>query len=45
MQPRARRVDAHLRRETRFFGGNAIVGGGLPLGLGLALAERCRAAA
>jgi pyruvate dehydrogenase E1 component alpha subunit/2-oxoisovalerate dehydrogenase E1 component len=26
--------------KTRFFGGNAIVGGGLPLGLGLALAEK-----
>jgi pyruvate dehydrogenase E1 component alpha subunit len=27
---------------TRFFGGNAIVGGGLPLAVGLALAERMR---
>ncbi len=27
-------------RETRFFGGNAIVGGGLPLAVGLALADR-----
>ncbi|GAB3470158.1 pyruvate dehydrogenase (acetyl-transferring) E1 component subunit alpha [Azotobacter salinestris] len=26
--------------RTRFFGGNAIVGGGLPLAVGLALAER-----
>jgi pyruvate dehydrogenase E1 component alpha subunit len=26
--------------ETRFFGGNAIVGGGLPLAVGLALADR-----
>ena len=26
--------------ETRFFGGNAIVGGGLPLAVGLALAEK-----
>ena len=26
-------------RETRFFGGNAIVGGGLPLAVGLALAD------
>jgi pyruvate dehydrogenase E1 component alpha subunit len=27
---------------TRFYGGNAIVGGGLPLALGLALADRMR---
>lgn len=27
---------------TRFFGGNAIVGGGLPLAVGLALAEQMR---
>lgn len=27
-------------RATRFYGGNAIVGGGLPLALGVALAER-----
>lgn len=27
---------------TRFYGGNAIVGGGLPLAVGLALAERMR---
>ncbi|HSD79710.1 MAG TPA: pyruvate dehydrogenase (acetyl-transferring) E1 component subunit alpha [Solirubrobacteraceae bacterium] len=27
---------------TRFFGGNAIVGGGLPLAVGLALADRLR---
>jgi len=27
-------------RATRFFGGNAIVGGGLPLAVGLALADR-----
>ena len=26
--------------ETRFYGGNAIVGGGLPLAIGLALADR-----
>jgi pyruvate dehydrogenase E1 component alpha subunit len=26
--------------RTRFYGGNAIVGGGLPLGVGLALAEK-----
>jgi pyruvate dehydrogenase E1 component alpha subunit len=29
-------------RRTRFFGGNAIVGGGLPLGIGIALADRMR---
>jgi pyruvate dehydrogenase E1 component alpha subunit len=28
---------------TRFYGGNAIVGGGLPLAVGLALADRLRA--
>jgi pyruvate dehydrogenase E1 component alpha subunit len=28
--------------RTRFYGGNAIVGGGLPLALGLALADRMR---
>ncbi len=28
--------------ETRFYGGNAIVGGGLPLAVGLALADRMR---
>src|SRR5665213_2047959 len=27
---------------TRFYGGNAIVGGGLPLAVGLALAEKLR---
>jgi pyruvate dehydrogenase E1 component alpha subunit len=27
-------------RKTRFYGGNAIVGGGLPLAVGLALAEK-----
>lgn len=27
-------------RETRFFGGNAIVGGGLPLAVGFALADK-----
>ncbi|MDY0107916.1 MAG: thiamine pyrophosphate-dependent enzyme, partial [Giesbergeria sp.] len=27
-------------RERRFFGGNAIVGGGLPLAVGIALADR-----
>jgi pyruvate dehydrogenase E1 component alpha subunit len=29
--------------ETRFFGGNAIVGGGMPLAVGLALADKMRA--
>lgn len=29
-------------RGTRFYGGNAIVGGGLPLAVGIALAERMR---
>ncbi|MBS0525658.1 MAG: pyruvate dehydrogenase (acetyl-transferring) E1 component subunit alpha [Proteobacteria bacterium] len=29
-------------RATRFYGGNAIVGGGLPLSVGLGLAERMR---
>jgi len=29
---------------TRFYGGNAIVGGGLPLAVGLALADRLRSA-
>lgn len=28
--------------ETRFFGGNAIVGGGLPLALGMGLADKLR---
>jgi len=36
---RGRGGSMHLfDRETRFFGGNAIVGGGLPLAVGLALA-------
>lgn len=39
MQPGPRRVDAPVRRATRFYGGNAIVGGGLPLAVGLALAD------
>jgi TPP-dependent pyruvate/acetoin dehydrogenase alpha subunit len=30
-------------RATRFYGGNAIVGGGLPIAVGLALADRMRA--
>jgi pyruvate dehydrogenase E1 component alpha subunit len=29
-----------FHRETRFYGGNAIVGGGLPLALGVALADK-----
>lgn len=29
-------------RDTNFYGGNAIVGGGLPLAVGLALADRMR---
>jgi pyruvate dehydrogenase E1 component alpha subunit len=29
-------------RDARFFGGNAIVGGGLPLAVGLALADKMR---
>ena len=28
--------------KTRFYGGNAIVGGGLPLAVGLALADKMR---
>ena len=39
--PRPRRLDAPVRRApTRFYGGNAIVGGGLPLAVGLALADK-----
>lgn len=38
---RGRGGSMHLfDRTTRFFGGNAIVGGGLPLATGLALADR-----
>lgn len=38
---RGRGGSMHLfDRATRFFGGNAIVGGGLPLATGLALADR-----
>jgi pyruvate dehydrogenase E1 component alpha subunit len=37
---RGRGGSMHLfDRETRFYGGNAIVGGGLPLAVGLALAD------
>jgi pyruvate dehydrogenase E1 component alpha subunit len=37
---RGRGGSMHLfDRDTRFFGGNAIVGGGLPLAVGLALAD------
>lgn len=38
---RGRGGSMHLfDREARFFGGNAIVGGGLPLAVGLALADK-----
>ena len=38
---RGRGGSMHLfDRETRFYGGNAIVGGGLPLAVGLALADK-----
>jgi pyruvate dehydrogenase E1 component alpha subunit len=40
MLPRAGRVDAPVRPATRFYGGNAIVAGGLPLAVGLALADK-----
>jgi pyruvate dehydrogenase E1 component alpha subunit len=40
---RGRGGSMHLfDRETRFYGGHAIVGGGLPVAVGLALAERMR---
>jgi pyruvate dehydrogenase E1 component alpha subunit len=40
---RGRGGSMHLfSAEHRFFGGNAIVGGGLPLAVGLALADRMR---
>jgi pyruvate dehydrogenase E1 component alpha subunit len=40
---RGRGGSMHLfDRDTNFFGGNAIVGGGLPLAVGLALAQRMR---
>ncbi|MGO9391161.1 pyruvate dehydrogenase (acetyl-transferring) E1 component subunit alpha [Rhodoblastus sp.] len=40
---RGRGGSMHLfDRATNFFGGNAIVGGGLPLAIGLALADRMR---
>ena len=40
---RGRGGSMHLfDRATNFFGGNAIVGGGLPLAVGLALADRMR---
>ena len=42
LQPRPRRLDASVRRATNFYGGNAIVGGGLPLAVGLALADHMR---
>jgi pyruvate dehydrogenase E1 component subunit alpha len=38
---RGRGGSMHLfDRDTRFFGGNAIVGGGLPIAVGLALADK-----
>ncbi len=40
---RGRGGSMHLfDRKTRFFGGNAIVGGGLPVAIGLALADKMR---
>src|SRR3974390_1227829 len=40
---RGRGGSLHLfDRSTNFYGGNAIVGGGLPLSIGLALADRMR---
>jgi pyruvate dehydrogenase E1 component alpha subunit len=40
---RGRGGSMHLfDRETNFYGGNAIVGGGLPLSIGLALADQMR---
>jgi pyruvate dehydrogenase E1 component alpha subunit len=40
---RGRGGSMHLfDKSSRFYGGNAIVGGGLPLGVGLALADRMR---
>jgi pyruvate dehydrogenase E1 component alpha subunit len=43
---RGRGGSMHLfDRKTRFYGGNAIVGGGLPLAAGLALADRLQNAA
>jgi pyruvate dehydrogenase E1 component alpha subunit len=40
---RGRGGSMHLfDRTTNFFGGNAIVGGGLPMAIGLALADRIR---
>ncbi len=37
---RPRRIDAPVLRRERFFGGHAIVGGGLPVAVGLALADQ-----
>lgn len=40
---RGRGGSMHLfSREHRFFGGHAIVGGGLPIGVGIALADKLR---
>ena len=41
VQPRPRRLDAPVRQaRPNFVGGNAIVAGGIPLAVGLALADR-----
>src|SRR5512147_2055169 len=41
---RGRGGSMHLfDKRTRFYGGNAIVGGGLPLAVGLALADKMQA--
>jgi pyruvate dehydrogenase E1 component alpha subunit len=40
LQPRAGRIDAVFDAAARFYGGNAIVAGGLPVAVGLALADR-----
>jgi pyruvate dehydrogenase E1 component alpha subunit len=41
---RGRGGSMHLfNRATRFYGGNAVVGGGLPVAVGLALADKMRA--
>ena len=41
VQPRPRRLDAPVRQARRTsYGGNAVVAGGIPLAVGLALADR-----
>ena len=40
LQPGPRRFDALFDVSRRFYGGNAIVGGGLPIAVGLALADK-----